>query len=311
MPGGLRNLGSKWRFLKTQYGFQRAPLLTAVRLFSWGIHCLLPRKEILVNFRKWGIRMSLPASWRGLAKFIFVFRENYERELFELEKFLGPGKVFIDVGANLGIYAVLAGKLVGKRGRVIAFEPTAQSFAGLQKNLMLNRFANSIAFQVALSERSGKAWLYYGTDPVRNSLGKDPAFENGGEAVRTETLDDMLQRASVRRVDLIKIDAEGAEELVLRGAKQILTRMRPVVMYEVNPEASATLGLSVHGATRLLESLGYEFFVEGQRGISTREGLARGYFNVVAIPRSRGDRHSRIWTTSTRKKQSLGNLEVC
>jgi len=82
------------------------------------------------------------------------------------------GKTFVDAGANFGIYTMVASKLVGQSGRVIAFEPTAESFEVLRRNIALNGLTNVLAVQGALSDKAGTAWLHYGTDPVRNSLGK-------------------------------------------------------------------------------------------------------------------------------------------
>ena len=282
----LVNLGSKWEFLKTQHAFRRAPMRTAIRLISWTARCFI-QKAVTVNLRKWGVQMLLPGDWRGLGKFLFVFGENYEPELAILERFLSPGKTFIDAGANFGIYTMVASKLVGQAGQVIAFEPTAESFSVLRQNIALNGLTNVRAVQGALSDKEGTAWLHYGTDPVRNSLGKDPSADAGGEYVATDSLDNVLQRAGVKRVDVIKMDVEGAEELVLRGANKVLTSMRPVIIYEVNAEASGHLGLSKDGATRLLERLDYEFFVDGHKGTSSPAGPSPGYFNVLAIPRER------------------------
>ena len=280
----LKNLGSKWEFLKTQHGFRRSPMRTAIRLISWTARCFV-QKAVTVKLRRWDVRMLLPGDWRGLGKFLFVFGENYEPELAILERLLSPGKTFIDAGANFGIYTMVASKLVGQAGRVIAFEPTAESFEVLRRNIALNGLTNVVAVQAALSDKAGTAWLHYGTDPVRNSLGKDPSANGGGEYVTTESLDNVLQRAEVKRVDVIKMDVEGAEELVLRGADKVLTSMRPVIIYEVNAEASGHLGLSKNGATSLLERLDYEFFVDGQTGASGPAGPSPGYFNVLAIPR--------------------------
>lgn len=280
----LVNLPGKWKFLKTQHGFRRAPLLTILRLISWTARCFVQR-AVIVTLKRWNVNMLLPGDWRGLGKFLFVFRERYEPELADLEKLLSPGKTFIDVGANFGIYSLAASRLVGEGGRVIAFEPTAQSFAVLRQNIELNRLANVDAFQSAVSDKAGTAWLYYGTDPVRNSLGQDPCCEEGGEMVTVNCLDNVVDQVSAHRVDVIKIDAEGAEQLVLRGASSLLTTMRPVIIYEVNPEACFHLGLPEDGATKLLERLGYDFFVHGRPGISSPEGPPAGYFNVVAIPK--------------------------
>lgn len=280
----LVNLPSKWRFLKTQYGFRRAPLVTLARLISWTVRCFV-QTTVTVNLRRWNVKMLLPGDWRGLGKFLFVFRENYEPELADLEGLLSTGKIFVDVGANFGIYTVVASRLVGKTGQVIAFEPTAQTFDVLRRNVAVNKFKNVLTFPAALTDKPGTGWIYYGTDPVRNSLGEDPCCQGGGEEVVVESLDHVLRQAGVDHVDVIKIDAEGAEELVLRGAANLLSSQRPIIIYELNPEASAHMGLSEDGATKLLESLGYEFFVHGRRGISCSQRPSPGYFNVVAIPK--------------------------
>lgn len=92
-------------------------------------------------------------------------------------------------------------------------------------------------------------------------------------------------------MDVIKMDAEGAEELVLRGATNLLTSMHPIVIYEKNPEASAHLGLAADGATKLLAGLGYKFFVHKQPGTACLDRLSPGYFNIVAIPRTASRSH--------------------
>ena len=79
--------------------------------------------------------MFLPAKWQGIGRLIFTLREHYEPELAYLEKVLSAGKTFVDVGASFGIYTVAASRMVGDTGRVLAFEPSVQSFPILQKNI--------------------------------------------------------------------------------------------------------------------------------------------------------------------------------
>ena len=143
-----KNLATKWEVLKKQRGFRRAPLRTGSRLIFWRGRCLL-RKASIVSLSKWDLQMYLPASWRGIAKFMFVFRDDYEPELAYLDTLLSPGGTFIDVGASFGIYSLVASKVVGPRGRVISFEPTSQSFAVLQRNIVLNRLTNILAMRLA------------------------------------------------------------------------------------------------------------------------------------------------------------------
>ncbi|PYU57011.1 MAG: hypothetical protein DMG55_21825, partial [Acidobacteria bacterium] len=173
---GTRYLGKAremWHFFKTQEGFRRAPVLTIFRSAVWYWRCLL-RIATTLELPRWKVRMFFPAQRKGFGKFIYAFREYYEPELAYLEKILSAGSVFVDVGANFGVYTLVASKLVGETGRVLAFEPTAQSFATLQQNIALDHCSNVRAFQVALAQTGGKAWLYHARDPVGNSLGKDP-----------------------------------------------------------------------------------------------------------------------------------------
>jgi FkbM family methyltransferase len=226
--------------------------------------------------------MFLPARWRGIEKLIFVLRENYEAELIFLERALSPGKTFVDVGANLGIYALAASKIVGPSGRVIAFEPSQQTFFLLNGNVAMNNSTNVQIYPAAISDKAGEALLYHGADPGQNSLGRDPALEPEGEQVMTESLDNALSAASVERVDLIKMDVEGAEELVVRGANKVITSHRPTIILEINQEASARLGLSPRGAWDQLQSLGYKFFSVRGNAVDEAKSLPN-LGNVVAI----------------------------
>jgi FkbM family methyltransferase len=274
-----KGLERKWGFLRTQDGMRKAPLQAVMRLVSWRARCSFG-KATLMRLPRWDLQISLPANWRGQAKRVFAFRENYEPELIYLEKLLSPGSVFIDVGANMGIYTLVASRLVGEAGRVIAFEPSAQSLPLLLENIELNSLKNVCAFPVALADRVGKARLYHQGVPECNSLARDPSWGGEAEEVTMETLDNIVKGASVTRVDVIKIDVEGAEELVLRGAANVLASMRPAVIFEVNPNCSALFGLSAQGSSNLLANLGYEFLALGS---VSRGAKMNYYYNCVAV----------------------------
>lgn len=281
--GRLRKAREMWQFLKTQQAFRQAPVLTLLRSAVWWCRCWFGLATVL-DLPSWNVRMFFPAQRKGFGKFIFTFREYYEPELPYLQKILSPGNVFVDVGANFGVYALVASNLVGETGTVLAFEPTAQSFGVLRQNVELNHFTNVRMFQVALAQTRGKAWLYHGPDPVGNSLGKDPFCGNEGEQVQTETLDNILEERHIAHVDVMKIDVEGAEELVLRGALRCLREQRPIVIFEFNPGYPPRLGLSPWGARDLLKGLGYEFIVLDEGARSNNPESRPTYFNIVAIP---------------------------
>lgn len=312
LKGRLEKAREMWHFLKTQEAFRRAPLLTLVRSVIWTWRRLL-RMPTALELPRWNVRMSFPAKRKGFGKFIFAFRECYEPELPYLEKILSPGKLFIDVGANFGVYTLVASKLVGETGRVLAFEPTAESFSILRQNIELNHFSNVRAFQLALAQTRRKAWLNYGWDPVGNWLGKDPLPPGGneGEEVQTETLDQLLEENGIDRVDAIKIDVEGAEELVLRGAMRCLTTQSPIIIFEFNPDCAARLGLSPWGARDLLESVGYEFVVFGDCARSDNPKTRPTYFNIVAIPRQSSAEFSPLfYSVGDRQFRELKNYQA-
>ena len=116
----LRKAREMWHFIRTQEAFRRAPLLTLFRSASWYWRCLW-RLATVLELPRWNVRMFFPAQRKGFGKFMYAFREYYEPELAYLEKVLSSGKVFIDVGANFGVYALVASKLVGAGGRSHCF----------------------------------------------------------------------------------------------------------------------------------------------------------------------------------------------
>jgi FkbM family methyltransferase len=283
----VHGLKGKWDFLSAQQAFRLAPIQTTLRLASWRTRCLL-RTAATVHLRRSGVRMVLPPNWRGVGKLIYAFRDYYEPELLYLEKVLSPGKVFVDAGANFGIYTLLASKIVGEAGRVISFEPSPRVFPVLRRNIALNGFKNVSALQVALTDKKGRAPLYYHAAVGCDSLAKDASFENDAHAeqIDTESLDNVIRQTSVGRVDVIKMDVQGAEELALRGASEIVASMRPVVIFEVFPEGAASLGLSPTGTWSFLESHDYEFFIiDGLGTVSRLKSPPPAIANVLAIHR--------------------------
>jgi len=191
--------------------------------------------------------------------------------------------VVVDVGASYGVYAAVAAKAVGPAGLVLAFEPATEAFRILENNLELNGLGNVRPFRCALANTAGRARLAHHPDPSRNALCANGKGTANSEEVAVETLDGVAAREGIQRVDVLKIDAEGSEEMVLAGAGALLARCRPLVIFEVNRDAGAALGLHPLGAWRALESLGYQLYsIDGDGGLSTTQPPpACG--NVVAV----------------------------
>lgn len=186
----------------------------------------------------------------------------------ELELILGvlkPGMTFFDIGANVGVFSMPAAKKL-HNGRVFAFEPCLWTYQLLVKNAQINDLANIRTVHSALGNSKGEAILQVnvaGKDGL-NTIGK-PTHEDS-EIVATETvpittLDDFLGENSIGHVDVMKIDTEGAELFVLRGATNLLAKPNaPLILYE---SGFLSKGFGYHPVESmwLLEKYGYSFFV--------------------------------------------------
>jgi FkbM family methyltransferase len=171
-------------------------------------------------------------------------------------------------------------------GTILAFEPSHDSFTVLTENLKLNRISTVKAFNIALADSHKTVKLFHHPDASRNSLGEEGG-SSGFEEVTTDTLDSVLVRENVASVDVIKMDVEGAEELVLRGAQKTIRRSHPAVIFEINRSASSALGLEESGAWSVLETLGYEFYSCNNRtGEMYRISEPPAGGNVVALWKS-------------------------
>jgi FkbM family methyltransferase len=155
-----------------------------------------------------------------------------------IDRLVGPGDCVFDVGANIGFTAVLAASCAGAAGRVFAFEPHPEIFRILARTLRLNGSATCTPVNVAVTEADGGTVLLHSDDRpewygVASSLISAWEPENKGSTFRVDavSIDAFCERAKAAP-SFIKIDAEGAEALVLGGAAQTLASHRPVVAFE-------------------------------------------------------------------------------
>jgi FkbM family methyltransferase len=186
---------------------------------------------------------------------------------------LRPGDTFVDIGANVGFHTVLAAQLVGPAGRVVAIEPSPWALGLLRANVWRSRSTVEV-LPVAAADASGTVRLVAAADHRSGAhLSADGDIEV--EAIR---LDDVLAHAAV---DVLKVDVEGAETLVLRGARRLVERSRrlvAVVEFRDQPHLS---GESPAEVLAFYESLGFELCLLRRDG-----SLARAHAAVV-LERSR------------------------
>ena len=176
-------------------------------------------------------------------------------------KFLRPGATFVDVGCNKGDFSLLASRLVGPQGRVLSFEPHPENCRWIRKSVAKNQYQNVDLHEVALSDENGIVQLHLGEKSGFHTLlpGK-PQREKGVIEVQARRLDDLLEEIHFDRpIDAIKIDVEGADLHVLRGAKKTISRNPNIVVFlDVHPH----LGVDAKEVCSFLRDLGLSLFVE-------------------------------------------------
>lgn len=180
---------------------------------------------------------------------IIYFLGDYEKaELETLKLFLQKDSVFIDIGANFGLYTLNASKLIGSNGKIISFEPFSQNFNSLKQNISLNNLKNIKIEKLAIGEMKGIIKMYY--DDKEKNLGMasmTPMKSGKNENVEVVTLDSYLKsKSSIKKIDLIKIDVEGFEYAALMGMQNTLTEHSPSIIIEILTEKGLENSKKIH-----------------------------------------------------------------
>ena len=201
----------------------------------------------------WGQRLVIPTADRLLYALLHAagLMGKGDRRFFEAE--LRPGMTVLDVGANIGLYALLFARLVGSTGKVYAFEPDPQLYGALERAAALNRCANLQTFPHGLSEKTERGALQQsffnsGDNRVRPASG-------AGAAIALARGDDLLPAQSA---DFIKIDVQGYELRALRGLRGLISRSPRVQIYlEFWPEGLRLAGSEPHDLFDFLADAGF------------------------------------------------------
>lgn len=213
-----------------------------------------------------GIKMIFDFSLGKIAKNMYF--DSYEFEIVQLlKKYLKPGGVFIDIGANTGYFSGLALGLVTRTGEVHSFEPVPRYYNYICETAELNPDYNLYANNCALGDASGQTEFFVNRINVGGSslLADCISEEEMGETISVEIkrLDDYLREKHTTPVSLIKIDTQGWELPVLEGMTGFLKAHPdnlPPIIVEVTPSAFDMLGRDVKDMESLMAGLGYETY---------------------------------------------------
>ena len=201
-----------------------------------------------------------------------LVRRVYDVAEFQaIPRLVKPGDVACDIGANAGVYSVLLSRLCGPSGRVWAFEPVPDTYWRLRETLALNRCDNVLAVQAAIADTDGTATmnLFEPRFSEWNSLGKPSMLKPNGRRVSpresvevpSHTLDEFCDEHRIERVHFLKVDVEGFELSVFRGAERLLAERRiDFICFEISKDPLKGAGVQSRDVFRALEIHGYKAY---------------------------------------------------
>ncbi|MGB8541382.1 MAG: FkbM family methyltransferase [Candidatus Acidiferrales bacterium] len=207
----------------------------------------------------------------------------YEMELlFLLKEVLAPTMVFVDVGAQIGYFSIVAAALVAERGAVHAFEPDPVSYSRLTRNSHAYPWVKT--YNCVVTNSIGEVTFFRSLVPGESGWGAifNPDGERARISSRACTLDSWMSAEKITQIDILKIDVEGAECRVLEGAQSAVAKTRPIIWAEANAMCLSRDGKSVALLVQVLEGWGYLV-----QAVYDRRG--HSFENLLAIPKERVD----------------------
>jgi FkbM family methyltransferase len=217
-----------------------------------------------------------------------IVRGHYEAQEIELvRQVLKPGDTAVDVGAHIGFFTMQMAASVGPAGRVYAFEPFGPHVELLERSVAENRFEDRITFKpAAVGAVSGRATLTFPVETLNSGgayllrEGTAPLKGNLSAAVAVVALDELEFRRPVR---LIKMDVEGAEPQVIRGAARLLKEDRPLILSELHPvQLERASGVTAGEFLSELRTIGYQ--AQDLRGEPVDRAPADAIVSIVLVP---------------------------
>ncbi len=235
----------------------RHSLVSVARKVHWHVRQRYwPHWPMIIRDRRRGLRMALPPTGNAAVTY---YRWPFGSAMgAAIEHIVTAGDVVIDVGANIGEFTLLAASRAGPEGRVYALEPAKDNVGHLCRNVRINGFRNVTILRVAAMEC--RRTVAIETDR-RSGGARVTSTADGGEVVEATTLDDLIAQVNTERIKLAKIDAAGAELLVLQGGQRSLAagKVGYVVVKLYQPRITIErFGYHTRETVHMLAQLGYQ-----------------------------------------------------
>lgn len=197
-----------------------------------------------------------------------IFWKGYysEAELMTLASILKDDSVFVDIGANKGVFTVFAAKRL-PNGRVLSFEPTSKNYNVLKRNVDVNKFDNVELFEIGISDKHKVIPIYGPNERYLDGTKNEGAFsifasEKTGQFlqdIEVDSLDSILRNNPSQKIDVIKIDVEGSEVDVLNGMIQTILKYKPYILIESNDKALRSAGHTSGEIFSILDKFSYKY----------------------------------------------------
>lgn len=255
---------SSWR--RGFWLYWQHPLIHAGRYLGFMTRRFIPGRVVQFTDGTGNRFVSMKNNFTAMA--VAVLGERDPDVMRFLRSWLRPGGVALDVGANIGTYAIPLARLVGARGRVIAFEPNRPTRACLRHNVRLNQLNNVLVVSSAVGAVSGQQGLVVTAGNAGEVHLAPRDADHGRTDVRVTTLDEEMSRLGIPAVDYIKLDIEGYELAALRGATRILRESpRLVIQTEIVLAHLQRYGFTLEDLVGFFAGLGYRPYECSAEGI--------------------------------------------
>lgn len=218
------------------------------RISRYKLDKLIPNKYYLVRFPGGKIYLNLREAQSERTKFI-GFYEYKKMNLFK--KFVEPGMTILDIGVNKGYFSLLSAKIMNDKGKILSFEPSPENCYWIKESIAANGYKSIKLFQIALFNKNGEMKLFMSEKSGHHSLVRNKGL--GSINVPTMKLDDIITEQKIGKIDLIKIDVEGAEIQVLEGSFKLLAQQSPKLLIDIHIIDRKKL-------FRMLENFGFKLF---------------------------------------------------
>ena len=208
-----------------------------------------------------GFTVLFPAKWSRF------YNNDYEKETFEFFKSeIKKGNTILDIGAHIGLYAAPLSSLTGELGKVYCFEPTPETFKVLSKTVKINKLTNVKCINAAVTETTGKINFNLtsldGKGSNANSIVETERTKNSVE-VHAYSIDDFRLQNKLK-IDVLKIDVEGAELNALKGAQKTFIEDRPLGILALHPESITKMGHSLEEIWDLMQQYNLNVFYKNK-----------------------------------------------